>query len=363
MLAPLTADRERASAELDFERAAELHAQWQKVKAAAALADSLVQPIPRLRAIILQKAAKKGVKAGAPHLDSEMWVDEAASSLSSRSAPLLSSRSEAEGSASPGTATEPEPAAAVFLLHSGCLTGPARLSVLGVRAVKEQTSVGSSLFAQPLMLQAIPLEEESPTPEVSDAVSQSSVILSEGPGTEPEDSQLPSQSSVILSEDATPVASESKDLRVSSQDSTTPALSPELRAAALIAGLEAQATAPTDLATLSDHLSLLRRWYYRPEKQRAGEVLFPREDSAGQTTWPIRRILNGAARISLGDPKPMAETQRDLAIRNPEDATQKPTRTRTLHAGRPDVERTVPVLEKNPDKPPTSKSRRKSQPT
>src|ERR1035441_6868115 len=57
MLAPLTADRERASAELDFERAADLHAQWQKVKAAAALADSLVQPIPRLRAIILQKAS------------------------------------------------------------------------------------------------------------------------------------------------------------------------------------------------------------------------------------------------------------------------------------------------------------------
>ena len=26
---------------------------------------------------------------------------------------------------------------------------------------------------------------------------------------------------------------------------------------------------------LSDHLSLLRRWYYRPEKQREGEVLLP----------------------------------------------------------------------------------------
>jgi hypothetical protein len=151
--------------------------------------------------------------------------------------------------------------------------------------------------------------------------------------------------------------------------SESPALSPELRAAALIAALESEATAPTagaaqpDLATLSDHLSLLRRWYYRPEKQRAGEVLFPREDSAGQTTWPIRRILNGAARISLGDPKPMAEAQRDLATRNPADEAQKPARTKTLHAGRPDVERTVPVVEKNPGKPPTSKSRRKSQPT
>src|ERR1017187_3139101 len=59
-----------------------------------------------------------------------------------------------------------EPAAAVFLLHSGCLTGPARLSTLGVRAVKEQTSVGSSLFAQPLMLEAVPLAEETqPTTE------------------------------------------------------------------------------------------------------------------------------------------------------------------------------------------------------
>ena len=34
-----------------------------------------------------------------------------------------------------------------------------------------------------------------------------------------------------------------------------------------------------DLATLSDHLSLLRRWYYRPEKQRTGEVFFPKEGS------------------------------------------------------------------------------------
>jgi hypothetical protein len=130
---------------------------------------------------------------------------------------------------------------------------------------------------------------------------------------------------------------------------------------------------PTDLATLSDHLSLLRRWYYRPEKQRAGEVFFPKEDSAAanresaaadkesaaankETAWPIRRILNGAARLALGDPKPLAETQRDLATRNPADAPLKPTRTKTLHAGRPDVERTVPAI----DKPPTFKSRRKT---
>jgi hypothetical protein len=261
--------REEASNALHFERAAELHAQWQKVKAAQALADELVQPIPHLRAVIVQKAA--------PGSDS------------------------------------PE-AAAVFLLHAGCLSGPERLSTLGVRAVKEQTSVGSSLFAQPLMLQAIPIEEP----------------LADG----------------IPSDEAPPAMA-----------AEAPALNPEARAAAVIAALEEKSSAPTagagqpDLATLSDHLSLLRRWYYRPEKQRAGEAFLPKEDGA----WPIRRILNASARAALGDPKPVADTQRDLATRNPAEPELKPTRTKILHAGRPDVEREVPVIDK-----PTFKSRRRS---
>jgi hypothetical protein len=219
LLAQLTADRERASAGLDFERAAQLHAQFLRVKAAASLADDLVQPIPNLRTVIVQ-AASKSVQS------------------------------------------EAEPSAAVFLLASGCITGPVRLSTLGVRAVKEQASVGSSLYAQPLMLEAVPLAEESP--------------------------------------------------------SAAPAPGPELRATRLIATLEEKASTPTDLATLSDHLSLLRRWYYRPEKQRAGEVFFPKaegslpkKDAADTTAWPIRRILNAAARISLGNPTPTPETHRE----------------------------------------------------
>jgi hypothetical protein len=310
MIVDISLAREEASHALHFERAAELHAQWHKVKAAQSLADELVQPIPNLRAVIVQKA--------------------------SQPVPLLSSRREAEGSASPEIA-EAEPTAALFLLQSGCLAGPERLSSLGVRAVKEQTSVGSSLFAQPLMLQAIPLEEPASNP-------------------------------VILSGDATgTVASESKDpdesnpapialtLSATEPAGLTPPLSPELRATTLIAALEAQASNPTDLATLSDHLSLLRRWYYRPEKQRAGEVFFPNVNHE----WPIRRILNASARAALGDPKLMADTQRDLAQRNSTEPELQPTRTKTLHAGRPDVEREVPII----DKPPTFKSRRKSQPT
>jgi len=237
---------------MEFERAAEIHAQHQKVKAAADLADELVQPIPRLRAAIVQKAVKDGS----------------------------------------GETASDEPSAAVFLLQAGCIAGPARLSTLGVRAVKEQTSVGSSLFAQPLMLQAVPLDE--PTAATTEAPAE-----------------------------------------------IAPTLNPEARATAVIAELEEHASAPADLAVLSDHLSLLRRWYYRPEKHRTGEIFFPKEDGS----WPVRRILNGAARAALGDPKAMAETQRDLAERNPADAEQKATRTKVLHAGRPDVERVVPVIE------------------
>jgi excinuclease ABC subunit C len=229
--------REEASSGMQFEKAAALHAQWQKVKAAQALADWIVRPVPKLRAVIIQKAA--------PDPNSE----------------------------------EAHPDhAALFLLEGGCLVGPERLSTLGVRAVREQTSVGSSLFAQPLMLQAVPLEGE---PATDSAVN-----------------------------------------------------SPEERAAHALAALEEKAGKPNDLALLSDHLSLLRRWYYRPEKQRIGELFVPNEDG----TWPIRKILRGAARMVIGDPKPMTETQRDAA---------KAAKTKILHEGRSEVERTVAVVPKN----------------
>jgi excinuclease ABC subunit C len=229
--------REEASSGMQFEKAAALHAQWQKVKAAQALSDWIVRPVPRLRAVIVQKTTPQ-----------EEHPDQAA----------------------------------LFLLEGGCLVGPERLSTLGVRAVREQTSVGSSLFAQPLMLQAVPLEGEPASDSAAD--------------------------------------------------------SPEDRAAHALKALEEKAGKPNDLALLSDHLSLLRRWYYRPEKQRIGEIFFANEDN----TWPIRKILRGAARTVIGDPKPMAETQRDAAKE-----AAKNIKTKVLHAGRPDVERTVPVLKKS----------------
>ena len=235
MLATISADREQASAEMEFEKAASLHAQWQKVKAAAALADEIVQPIPNLHAVIVQEAA----------IPEEEHADQAA----------------------------------VFLLKGGCLAGPKLLSTLGVRAVKEQTSVGSSLFAQPLMLQAVPLEGE--------------------PATATE--------------------------------------SPEERAKIVLESLDSKIAPASDLALLSDHLSLFRRWYYRPEKQRTGEIFLPTPDG----TWPIRRILRGAARMVLGEPKQLPDIQCEAA---------KEAKVRILHEGRPDVERAVPVVEKRSSK-------------
>jgi excinuclease ABC subunit C len=256
MLSAVGAEREQASAAMEFEKAASLHTQWQKVKAAATLADELVRPIPALRAVIVQKAAPIETEAAAND-------------------------------------------AAIFMLDGGCLAGPERLSTLGVRAVKEQTSVGSSLFAQPLMLQAVPLVEEGVSVPV------------------------------------------------------TPPDNPEDRAARVVHALAERLHSTADTALLSDHLSLLRRWYYRPEKQRSGEIFFPNSDRS----WPLRRILRGAARMVLGEPVAMAGTQRDAA---------KAAKVRILHEGRADVERTVPAVQKivsKVDSPKSFTSRRSRTPT
>jgi len=269
LLDEVAARREAASEAMDFEGAATLHKQWEKVRAASLLADELVRPIDQLRALILQ----------------------------------------------PATPLEDEPrpeAAAVFLFEHGQLCGSERLSTLGVRAVREQTAVGSSLFAQPLMLAPIPLDEPTPI-----HIAQTNpVILSEGAGQ--------------------PTAPQLEDPEASSPTQTAPGfstLTPEDRARAAIDVLAMHTESAPDMAEFCDHLSLLRRWYYRPDKQRAGEVFLPSPDS----TWPIRRILNGAARVALGPPAPVSPADREAA---------KALKTKIIHAGREGVEREVPILPK-----------------
>jgi hypothetical protein len=54
-------------------------------------------------------------------------------------------------------------------------------------------------------------------------------------------------------------------------------------------------TAEAPSATLRQgHLALLKRWYYRPEIRRSGEIFFP--DVEGR--WPIKSIVRGAGRVA-----------------------------------------------------------------
>jgi len=239
------------------------------VKAAAGLADELVRPVAELRALVVQE--------GAPRGDGEKLEE-----------------------------------AAVFLLERGRIVGPERLSTLGVRAVREQTAVGSSLFAQPLMLAAVPLEEPR-------------VALN--PGSENPDPGHPVELAASLP------TSQNRD--VGHPVISTASLSPEDRARGVLLrlGERADEVAEAEISERCDYLSLFRRWYYRPEKQRAGEVFLPNADAS----WPVRRILNGAARVVLGNPGEMQAVDREAAKR---------LKTKVIHAGREGVERVVPVLPK-----------------
>ena len=104
-LVTLRAEREQASASLEFETAAALHGQVQRVEGVRALAAELVRPLSQLRAVILQASAS---------------LDEVA----------------------------------VFLFEDGRLRGPAGFSTLGMRIQNEQSG-SSSLFAQPMVVEAV----------------------------------------------------------------------------------------------------------------------------------------------------------------------------------------------------------------
>jgi hypothetical protein len=207
-VAELEAERDEASANMMFEEAAAAHGRVSKVKSAAALADELVQPLSDLRAVLLMPC---------PSHDG----DEA-------------------------------PHVAAFQFADGCIRGPRRVSLLGVRLAKEQAEVGWSLFAQPMMLAPVPLEGEAVP----------------GPG--------PAESAASRREAAAANASA------------------EERMLAAIAALD-EGTGADDMTELGDHLAMLKRWYYRPEKQRMGVIFFRERDS-----WPVRRMVRAAARICAG---------------------------------------------------------------
>ncbi|MGA3334259.1 MAG: excinuclease ABC subunit C [Terracidiphilus sp.] len=226
-LVALRTQRDHASANLEFESAAALHAQAQRVEAVRALAAELVRPLSRLRAVILQASANPGEVA-------------------------------------------------VFLFENGRLRGPAAFSTLGMRIQNENTT-STSLFAQPLAIE--------PIPEAPENRDQRSEIGEQGIGNR-EQGKENSESS----------AAEAQAEAHESQAPTPPKLARgvlESRLETALASLTQDTAAPT--ATLRQaHLALLKRWYYRPEARRTGEIFFP--DS--EDRWPAKAILRGVGRVA-----------------------------------------------------------------
>ncbi len=204
MVGELEAERDRESAEMLFEEAAAVHARLVGVKAVVAIPDRLVGALDGLRCLMV-----------VPMKEGE------------------------------------EPRVQVFLFADGCLRGPEVVSLLGVRLAREQAEVGSSLFAQPMMLAAVPL----------DAV-------------------------------ATGVPAAAAD-----------AGSAEERLLAAIGVLE-EGAGTDDVAVLGDQLAMLRRWYYRPEKQREGGLFLQEKGS-----WAVRKIVRAAAKLLAPAVVPERETR------------------------------------------------------
>lgn len=207
-LVTLRTQRDQASANLEFESAAALHAQVQKVEAVRALASELVQPLSRLRAVILQASAQP---------------DEVA----------------------------------VFLFENGRLRGPAPFSTVGMRIQNEQSG-SSSLFAQPVALEPVPEGRNQQGDQETEI----------GTGIKDQSSSAKTSRGML-----------------------------EARLDELLAALAQDATPPT-ATERQGHLALLKRWYYRPEIRREGEVFIPGSISTSDDKWPLKAILRGIGRVA-----------------------------------------------------------------
>jgi excinuclease ABC subunit C len=200
-LVQLRTERDTASANLEFEAAAAVHAQVQRVESVRSLAAELVRPLADLRAVILQASAVPGEVA-------------------------------------------------VFLYENERLSGPQGFSTQGMR-IQNEASGSTSLFAHPMAIEAIPEEQGLGTrDEGLGSGADVPTKLARG--------LLEARMEVALAALATPAA-----------------ISPTLR---------------------QGHLALLKRWYYRPEARRAGEIFFP--DAEGR--WPVKALLRGVGRVAAG---------------------------------------------------------------
>ncbi|HET9087627.1 MAG TPA: UvrB/UvrC motif-containing protein [Acidobacteriaceae bacterium] len=122
-------ERDAASAELDFEKAARLHQRVQKLKSVAQEVAPLVHPLAELDAVIVQPAVRQ-----------EIEVAQRTEKMSNRAIKTEASE------------------VALYLVRGGRIAGPGRYSVEGMRHPNERAG-STSLFAHPTMLEPTPLDE------------------------------------------------------------------------------------------------------------------------------------------------------------------------------------------------------------
>jgi hypothetical protein len=152
---------------------------------------------------------------------------------------------------------------AVFLYENGLLRGPQGFSTLGMRIQNEQSG-STSLFAHPMAIEPIPEEDFSSGAEAPlDSIDFTRGLKPSSPSVEAEE----------------PVKLPHGTL--------------EARLEAALAALAESAQAPS-ATERQGHLALIKRWYYRPEIRRAGEIFFP--DDEGR--WPVKAMLRGVGRVA-----------------------------------------------------------------
>lgn len=193
----LSKQRDQAAEALDFEKAAEIHARLARVVSAAAGISPAVHALTELNGVIVQPAS------------------------------------------------EPDQVS-LFLLDGGCMAGPVPYSVVGMRHQNEQSG-SSSLFAHPVALQPVPLDEGN-TPVVKLA------------------------------------ARDELDARL---DAALDAL--RVRVHENRGGIQ----------QMADHLCLFSRWYYRPQARRIGEVVFSADDGEIPKK-PLLRTISRVYRQGVG---------------------------------------------------------------
>jgi len=256
-LVELARHRNAASEALEFEQAATLHAQLQKVESVAALLPEIVRPLHQLQALILQPSAVPG------HV-------------------------------------------ALFLFADGRLRGPLQFSTLGMR-IQNENSGSSSLYAQPMAVEAV--VEEALQPEVAPQSQPQSPLQ---PESQPApllpaqataddsntDSEQPAEPFAAVSAASARQLKVQRSLLEAQLDDLIHQLQAQAEApsaaAALLSSLPSASSASQPAFVRQAHLALLKRWYYRPEAKRTGEIFFPAADQS----WPNRQILRGIGRVA-----------------------------------------------------------------